>query len=276
MFAASSLLRVGLSGARLGAPRTAFVGRNVVPAAQASFAMKSQTRKSSRSKAKNEAAAARLLALRREEVERPVVVEAEARPTMTVVDHYDGEMNIDPLQQLFVVAQFPGRQHKLVLGDQVNAARIPNAIVGEPMLIADILCVGSQDRTVIGRPLVRGASVTFWVEEQTRDEKLIIFKRKRRNRNQSLNGHKRRVTILRVVGIDPGPDMGVAERYVDWYDRAMDELDAATEKRDAVINKEKEIYKEKRKQKCHEQFLKREAWRAEQKGETPAAQSTAL
>jgi large subunit ribosomal protein L21 len=283
MFASSSLFRASLSASRVSALRSAFVAHNATPASRATLAMKSQTRASSRggNKMREARKASRVehfaekraaIYAERSAEHLPAAEAAEESepeqvgPSQTVVDHCAGEeMNMDPNQPMFVVAQFPGRQHKLVLGDQLNSARIPQAVVGEPMLVDNILCVGTQDRTVIGRPTVRGASVTFWVEEQTRDEKVIVFKRKRRNRNQSLNGHKRLVTMLRVVSIDPGPEIHIGEQTLDWFDEAMDRFEDMAEKRDVVIEEEKEKVRKRRQEIQNQRFQQREAYRAEQK-----------
>ena len=59
-----------------------------------------------------------------------------------------------------------------------------------------------------GRPdarrarLVAGASVTATVIAQDRLDKIIIFKKRRRQNSRRKNGHRQHVTVLRVSGIN--------------------------------------------------------------------------
>ena len=50
--------------------------------------------------------------------------------------------------------------------------------------------VGSTTRTVVGRPFVPAAEVLVVVEEQVRDAKVIIFKKRRRKNSRRLTGHR--------------------------------------------------------------------------------------
>ena len=48
-----------------------------------------------------------------------------------------------------------------------------------------------------------GASVTVMVEEITTDKKVVVFRKKRKKNFKRKNGHKRAVTFLRVLDIQP-------------------------------------------------------------------------
>ena len=79
--------------------------------------------------------------------------------------------------------------------------------VGSIIKFSDIMLVGTKDFTTIGRPFIGGAVVKFEVEEQTRCEKVMVFKFKRRKRYKKLRGHRQWVTVLRVAEIDYAPDL---------------------------------------------------------------------
>ena len=57
-----------------------------------------------------------------------------------------------------------------------------------------------------GRPLVRrwlaGATVTATVIAQDRLDKVIIFKKRRRQNSRRKNGHRQHVTVLRIAGVN--------------------------------------------------------------------------
>lgn len=64
--------------------------------------------------------------------------------------------------------------------------------------------IGSRKGTMIGRPIVKGASVSLEVEEITKDKKVMIFKMRRRKNSKRLRGFRRPVTILRIRDISIG------------------------------------------------------------------------
>jgi large subunit ribosomal protein L21 len=66
-----------------------------------------------------------------------------------------------------------------------------------------VLLLGNVNQTIVGRPLVKGAVVRARVEEQTLDEKIDIFKKKRRKNYRRWNGFRREVTVLRVTDVVP-------------------------------------------------------------------------
>jgi ribosomal protein L21 len=105
-------------------------------------------------------------------------------------------------ERLFAVVSVGGTQYKLTPGDILTAEHIPGAEVGSVLEIEDVLAVGSQQTTVLGRPVVPGVTVRVAVEEQCQDAKVIVFKKRRRKRYQKTQGHRRLVTRLRVLRVD--------------------------------------------------------------------------
>lgn len=73
-----------------------------------------------------------------------------------------------------------------------------------------MLLHASLDETIVGRPYVFGARVRCVVEEQMKDGKVWIFKKKRRKNYRRFKGYRRDMTTLRVVGIDLAGDDGAA------------------------------------------------------------------
>ena len=93
----------------------------------------------------------------------------------------------------------------MTAGDVITAEKLPGAAVGSMLTLTSVALVGSRAATVLGRPTVPGAAVRVAVEEQTRDKKIIVFKKHRRKRYQKTRGHRRDVTRLRVLDVElPG------------------------------------------------------------------------
>ena len=59
----------------------------------------------------------------------------------------------------------------------------------------------TEASATVGAPIVADASVTATVIAQDRLDKVIIFKKRRRQNSRRRNGHRQHVTVLRVGGI---------------------------------------------------------------------------
>ena len=69
---------------------------------------------------------------------------------------------------------------------------------GSTVTFTDVLAVGDAGSMTLGAPVVAGASVTATVIAQDRLDKVIIFKKRRRQNSRRRNGHRQHVTVLRV------------------------------------------------------------------------------
>mmetsp|Transcript_52231 Transcript_52231/g.76381 ORF Transcript_52231/g.76381 Transcript_52231/m.76381 type:complete len:171 (+) Transcript_52231:51-563(+) len=104
----------------------------------------------------------------------------------------------------FAVIKLGGTQYKITKDDVIVSEKIEGAEIGSHIENDQVLLLGSIDYTMVGKPLVPDAKVTMLVEEQTQDEKVIVFKKRRRKHYRRKQGHRRPVTLLRVVSIDGG------------------------------------------------------------------------
>ena len=71
----------------------------------------------------------------------------------------------------------------------------PDEVLDVPRL------VGDGDKIAVGRPTVKGASVSAEILEHRRGEKLKIFKFKRRREYRRRRGHRDELTRIRVTAI---------------------------------------------------------------------------
>ncbi|CAN0415398.1 unnamed protein product, partial [Laminaria digitata] len=88
-----------------------------------------------------------------------------------------------------------------VTKDDVIVAEKLAGDVGTTLDITDVLLVGTHEATMVGRPVVPGATVRLYVEEQTKDKKVVVYKKRRRKSSKTTQGHRREVTLLRVTDI---------------------------------------------------------------------------
>lgn len=110
----------------------------------------------------------------------------------------------DERARTFAAIAINGKQYKVTAGDVLVIDRIVGAEVGKEMTVADVLLVGSATRTVVGRPMVPGATVSLAVEQQTHAAKDVVFKKRRRKGYKKFNTFRRPITVLRVndIGYD--------------------------------------------------------------------------
>lgn len=101
---------------------------------------------------------------------------------------------------MFAVIKLHGAQYMLQEG-QIFSVNKMDVTVGEEIAISDgILCISHEGKldftTEAGSPVV-----TLKVLEQTRDKKIIIFKKRRRKHSKRKNGHRQYITKLEVISI---------------------------------------------------------------------------
>jgi large subunit ribosomal protein L21 len=105
---------------------------------------------------------------------------------------------------MFAVIKTGGKQYKVAQGDVL----VVEKLVGEPgstITLSEVLMVGGEGQTTkVGAPRVAGASVSATVMDQTRGEKIIIFKKRRRQNSRRKNGHRQDITVLRIGEIVGG------------------------------------------------------------------------
>jgi large subunit ribosomal protein L21 len=100
---------------------------------------------------------------------------------------------------MFAVIRTGGKQYRVT----PNAVLKVEKLDGEPgstVTFTDVLAVGGAGGLTVGSPLVVGATVTATVIAQDRLDKVIIFKKRRRQNSRRKNGHRQHVTVLRVAG----------------------------------------------------------------------------
>ena len=97
---------------------------------------------------------------------------------------------------MFAVIKTGGKQYKVAMDDVIVVEKLPGE-AGSTITLDEVLMVGDK----IGAPRVDGAAVTATVVEQTRGDKIIVFKKKRRQTYRRKNGHRQDLTVLRITDI---------------------------------------------------------------------------
>jgi len=102
---------------------------------------------------------------------------------------------------MFAVIRTGGKQYRVTPNAVLKVEKL-DAEPGTTFTFTDVLALGNDDSVTIGAPVVAGAAVTATVIAQDRLDKVIIFKKRRRQNSRRKNGHRQHVTVLRVSGFE--------------------------------------------------------------------------
>ncbi|MDV7338150.1 50S ribosomal protein L21 [Terasakiella sp. A23] len=101
---------------------------------------------------------------------------------------------------MFAIVKTGGKQYTVAENDVIVVEKLAGE-AGSEIKLEDVLLVGAEGKTTVGTPLVKGASVTAEVIEQGKGDKVIIFKKKRRQQYRRTKGHRQEQTVLRIKSI---------------------------------------------------------------------------
>ncbi len=101
---------------------------------------------------------------------------------------------------MFAVFRTGGKQYKVAKNDVLEIERLPGES-GAILEFSEVLMVGDAGKTVVGKPLVAGATVAAALLDQVKGDKVLIFKKKRRHNYRRKRGHRQPLSLIRVVEI---------------------------------------------------------------------------
>jgi large subunit ribosomal protein L21 len=101
---------------------------------------------------------------------------------------------------MFAVVEVAGKQFKVTPKDRIEVPSLQEK-PGTKIRFDRVLLVGDDKKTVVGNPLVAGASVEATIVEHGRDPKVIVFKKKRRKRYRVKRGHRQGFTQIEIISI---------------------------------------------------------------------------
>jgi large subunit ribosomal protein L21 len=94
---------------------------------------------------------------------------------------------------MYAVIRTGGKQYKVTTGDVIKIEKIAGEEGGK-VVFGEVLAKGD----VVGTPLVAGASVNATIIKQAKADKVIVFKKKRRQNYRRKNGHRQNITIVKI------------------------------------------------------------------------------
>nr|MBN1229708.1 50S ribosomal protein L21 [Anaerolineae bacterium] len=101
---------------------------------------------------------------------------------------------------MYAVVRIGGRQYPVEPGKFIVVEKLPYD-VGEQITFDDVLFVNKDGEILVGQPTVSGAAVTAEVTRQYRGKKVVVFKYKPKVRYRRKQGHRQRLTQLKIHDI---------------------------------------------------------------------------
>jgi len=103
----------------------------------------------------------------------------------------------------YAIIRTGGKQFRVEPGQSI---RIPSLAgdAGATVEFNDVLLGKSGDAVKVGVPMLKGASVTGEIVKHGLDDKIIVFKFKRRKNYARKQGHRQKFTEVRIGSIDLG------------------------------------------------------------------------
>lgn len=103
----------------------------------------------------------------------------------------------------FAVIKTGGKQYKVAANDVVKIEKI-DAQPGDVVTFDQVLMVGDGDAITVGAPLVAGALVAGQFIATEKERTVIILKKERRQHYDRRNGHRQRLSTVRITEILTG------------------------------------------------------------------------
>jgi large subunit ribosomal protein L21 len=93
-----------------------------------------------------------------------------------------------------------GRQYKVTPNQYLYVNRLAEA-EGSKIQLENVLMVVNDAEIRIGAPRVTGVSIEAQVLQHLKDDKVIVFKKKRRKGYKVKKGHRQALTKIQIVSI---------------------------------------------------------------------------
>ena len=103
---------------------------------------------------------------------------------------------------MFAIVEIAGQQFKVAKDQKVFVHRL-DAKMGDKVSFDQVFMMADGEKISVGAPAVANASVEAKVVRHLKDDKVIVFKKKRRKGYRVKNGHRQSLTeiVIESVGV---------------------------------------------------------------------------
>jgi len=97
---------------------------------------------------------------------------------------------------MFAIVRTGGKQYRVAAGDKIAVEKIEGE-AGDTVSLGDVLLASDGGEVKDAK----GLTVSAEIIAQTRGEKVIVFKKRRRHNYRRRNGHRQSLTLLRILAV---------------------------------------------------------------------------
>lgn len=101
---------------------------------------------------------------------------------------------------MFAVIKTGGKQYRVKQGDLLEIEKL-DIEAGKKVTFDEVLLVENNGETLIGTPYVDKAQVKAVILENFKDDKVIVFKKKRRKQYKKKTGHRQHLSRVKIEEI---------------------------------------------------------------------------
>jgi large subunit ribosomal protein L21 len=101
---------------------------------------------------------------------------------------------------MYAIVEIAGQQFKVEKDQQLFVHRLEGK-EGAKVSFDNVLLIDDKGKVNVGAPVIAGANVSATIVEHLKDDKVIVFKKKRRKGYKVKNGHRQYLTKIQIEGI---------------------------------------------------------------------------
>ncbi|PIW28510.1 MAG: 50S ribosomal protein L21 [Rhodospirillales bacterium CG15_BIG_FIL_POST_REV_8_21_14_020_66_15] len=134
---------------------------------------------------------------------------------------------------MYAVIKTGGKQYRVTAGDVITVEKLLGE-PGETIEVGQVMMLGEEGKApTLGAPVVEKAAVFAEVLEQQKGDKVLVFKKKRRQNYRRLKGHRQFETVLRIVDVSATGAKPAAAKKAEKKAEAEPKADAKAEAKPA-------------------------------------------
>ena len=103
---------------------------------------------------------------------------------------------------MYVIFNHKGKQYKVSKDDVLKLPKSSDLKKNDTLTLEDITLLKTDDGdTIVGTPTIKDVKIKAKVIDQIRDNKIIVFKKKRRHNYRRKIGHRQDLTLVKIEEI---------------------------------------------------------------------------
>jgi large subunit ribosomal protein L21 len=101
---------------------------------------------------------------------------------------------------MYAVVQIAGEQFKVSPNQKIIVPKLEKT-VGEKLTFEQVLLLDNQNEVKVGNPFLSGVSVEATILQHFKDEKVLVYHKKRRKTFKKLRGHRQQFTEIEITKV---------------------------------------------------------------------------